>query len=61
MIADGLRMALAEGRKSTRAKRRLPPVSKTGGGLLPGVDVTNVRSLQEADDIEYMRHLTRST
>jgi hypothetical protein len=61
LIADGLRMVLAESRKSTRAKRRLPPVSKKAGGLMPGIDVTNAHSLQETDDIEYMRRLTRST
>jgi hypothetical protein len=60
LIADGLRMALADGRKSARAKRILPPVSKAAGGLLPGADVADARSLQETDDIAYMRRLTRS-
>ena len=61
LIADGLRMALAEGTKSGRTKRRLPPISKATGGLLPGIDVTDARSLQEMEDIEYMQRLTRST
>jgi hypothetical protein len=61
VIADGLRMALADGRSSTRTKRILPPVSKAGGGLLPGIDITDSRSLQENDDVEYMRRPTHST
>ena len=60
LIADGLRMALADGRKSTRAKRILPPVSKATGGLLPGADVVDARSLQEIDDADYVRRLMRS-
>jgi hypothetical protein len=33
---------------------------KAAGGLLPGADVADARSLQETDDIDYMRRLTRS-
>ena len=51
---------IADGRKSAQAKRILPPVSKAAGGLLPGVDMADARSLQETDDIDYMRRLTRS-
>jgi hypothetical protein len=58
LIADGLRMALADDRTSRRAKRMLPPVSDAAGGLLPGIDVADGRSVQESDDIEYMRRLT---
>ena len=60
LIADGLRMAIADNRKSVRAKRILPPVSKAAGGLLPGVDVANAPAMQEIDDLEYMQRLTRS-
>jgi hypothetical protein len=59
LIADGLRMAVADDRKSARAKRAFPPVSKSAGGLLPGIDVTNARSLQGTEDVDYMRCLTR--
>ena len=59
LIADGLRMVLADDRRSQRAKRILPPVSKATGGLLPGIDITDSRSLQESDDIDYMLRLTR--
>jgi hypothetical protein len=60
LIADGLRMVIADNRRPTRAKRILPPVSKARGGLLPGVDVVDSRPLQDSDDIDYMQRLTRS-
>src|ERR1700748_3592009 len=60
LIADGLRMALADDRRPARAKRILPPVSKASGGLLPGIDIADSRSLQESDDLDYMLRLTRS-
>ena len=60
LIADGLRMVVADDRRSAQAKRVLPPVSKARGGLLPGVDLTDLRPLQEADDVETVRRLTRS-
>ena len=40
-------------------KRVLPPVSKASGGLLPGIDITDSRSLQEGDDLDYMQRMTR--
>jgi hypothetical protein len=60
LIADGLRMAIAAGRKSPKAKRVVPPVSKSTGGLLPGVDLSDLHWLQEVDDVEYVGRLTRS-
>jgi hypothetical protein len=60
LIADGLRMVIAGGRKPVQAKRVLPPVSKARGGLLPGFDLTDLHQLQEADDTEAVRRLTRS-
>jgi hypothetical protein len=60
LIADGLRMVVADDRKPAKAKRVLPPVSKAVGGLLPGVDLMDMRLRQEADDIETVRRLTRS-
>ncbi len=59
LIADGLRMALADNRRPARSKR-VPRVSKASGGLLPGIDIADSRSLQESDDIEYVLRLTRS-
>ena len=60
LIADGLRMAIADDRRSSRAKRVLPPVSKARGGLLPGIDLTDLLPLQDADDVEAVRLLARS-
>lgn len=58
LIADGLRMVVADDRKPGKARRVLPPVSKAGGGLLPGVDLTDMHLLQEAEDIDAIRRLT---
>jgi hypothetical protein len=52
VIADGLRMALADDRRSARAKRVLPRVSKATGGLPPGIDIADSRSLQENEDLQ---------
>ncbi len=60
LIADGLRMAIADNSKSAKTRRILPPVSKSGGGLLPGVDLADLRRIQEADDADAIARLTRS-
>ena len=60
LIADGLRMVVADERRPSQAKRVLPPVSKARGGLLPGVDLMDLRSLQEVDDSEAVDRLTHS-
>jgi hypothetical protein len=38
----------------------MPRVSKAGGGLMPGIDLTNPSTLQEADDLDYVRRMQRS-
>ena len=60
LIAEGLRMVVAAERKSAKAKRVLPPISKAAGGLLPGVDLTDARLLQETDDFDYVRSLMQN-
>ena len=55
LIVDGLRMVIASDRRAPRPKRVIPRVSKASGGTLPGVDLTDLRALQEADDLEYLR------
>lgn len=60
LIADGVRMVLADRRLSPPVKRILPPVSKAGGGLLPGVDLADSRALQASEDLDYARRLTHS-
>ncbi len=40
LIADGLRLVVAENRTATKSKRVMPRVSKAGGGPLPGLELT---------------------
>jgi predicted DNA binding CopG/RHH family protein len=57
LIEDGLRMALAEPRKATKRKRRLPLVSPATGGPMPGIDLTKFSAIQEMDDLEYVERM----
>jgi hypothetical protein len=59
LIEDGLRMVVAENRPAAKSKRILPPISKAGGGPMPGVDTTDISSLQEAEDLEYVERMKR--
>ena len=56
LIEDGLRSVLTENRKFAHT-RRILPVSKAKGGLLPGVDLTKLSAVQEIDDLEYAKRL----
>ena len=38
----------------------LPRISKAGGGLMPGVGLIDALTLQEADDLDYVRCMPRS-
>jgi hypothetical protein len=58
LIEDGLRMAIGEGRKLGR-RRIMPPVSKATGGLVAGIDLTDVSTLQEIDDLDYVKRMKR--
>jgi hypothetical protein len=60
LIADGLRLVIAGRRKAPNLKRVMPRVSKATGGVLPGVDLTSLGLLQDADDLDYMRRTARS-
>jgi len=59
LIEDGLRLVVAGGSKTTRAKRILPPISKATGGLMPGVDLTDLSTVQEADDLDQVERMQR--
>jgi hypothetical protein len=50
LIEDGLRIVIAENRKPAKEKRILPRISKAAGGVMPGIDLTDVSALQESDD-----------
>jgi hypothetical protein len=56
LIADGLRLVMAENRKATKPKRVTPRVSKAVGGPMPGLELTH-SVLQEIDDLEYIRRM----
>ena len=57
LIADGLRLVVAESGRVTKAKRIIPRVSKVAGGPLPGLDLGNLPLLQEMEDLEYVRRM----
>jgi hypothetical protein len=57
LIEDGLRLVVAENRKSAKAKRVLPPISTAKGGLMPGIDISDSAALQEMDDLEYVERM----
>jgi hypothetical protein len=57
LIADGLRLVIAENRKVTKPKRLMPRVSKATGGPMPGLDLGDLPALREMDDLEYVRRM----
>jgi hypothetical protein len=57
LIEEGLRIVLRARRD--RPKRVLPRISKATGGPAPGVDLSDMASLQEAEDLEYVRRFIR--
>jgi hypothetical protein len=57
LIADGLRLVIAENRKATKPNRLIPRVSKATGGSMPGLDLGDLPALQEMDDLEYVRRM----
>jgi len=57
LIEDGLRIVVAEKAKTVKIKRKSPRVSKAGGGLVPGIDLTSTSAFEEIDDLEYVRRM----
>ena len=57
LIEDGLRLVVAENRKSTNGKRVMPSVSTATGGPTPGINLTDFSALQEMDDLEYVERM----
>ncbi len=60
LIEDGLRLVTSKPVKAAKTKRVMPPISKATGGLMPGIDLTSLSSLQEMDDLDYVRRMKRS-
>lgn len=52
LIEEGLRRILKERPPSAKAGRVSLPVSSAGGGLAPGIDLSDSTSLQEMDDLD---------
>jgi hypothetical protein len=59
LIEDGLRLVVADNRKTATKKRVLPRVSTATGGPMPGVDYRSLAALQEMDDLEYVERMKR--
>jgi hypothetical protein len=59
LIEDGLRQLVAGDRRLARPRPHLPRVSKSEGGLMPGVELIPASGQQEADDLDYVRRLQR--
>lgn len=60
LIEDGLRLVVAESKRSAKAKRVLPPISKATGGPMPGSDIADLSALQEMEDLDYVDRTRRS-
>lgn len=59
LIEDGLQVIVGESGRTEKRKPVMPRVSKAGGGLIPGIDLTKPSTLQEADDLDYARRMRR--
>ncbi len=59
LIEDGLRLVVAETSKAAKTKRVLPRVSKASGGPMPGIDLADLSTLQEMDDLDYVERMKR--
>lgn len=47
LIEEGLRLVLAQTHQPPRRERVILPVSKSSGGVLPGVDLNDSASLED--------------
>ncbi|HXP73200.1 MAG TPA: hypothetical protein VN823_03580 [Stellaceae bacterium] len=57
LIEEGLRSVLAKPPEGRRPKPPLPRISRALGGLVPAVDLTSASSLQEEEDLDYIRRM----
>ena len=61
LIEEGLRQILAKKLGTHTAKRKLPRVSTARGELMPGIDLDDFSSIQQADDLAYVERMKRFT
>jgi hypothetical protein len=59
LIEDGLRLVVGGTGKVVNSKRVLPPVSKSTGGPMPGIDLNDLSALQEVDDLDQVDRMRR--
>ena len=59
LIEDGLRRVVAE-RETPARNRVMPRVSKARPGLMPGMNLAHPSSIQEIEDQEYVRRMSRT-
>lgn len=57
LIEEGLRHVVADKPKPPEKKRRPLPVSKATGGLMPGIDLTQMSKIYEMEDLEYVERM----
>jgi hypothetical protein len=57
LIEEGLRQVVADRPKSRQKRRILPRISKSSGGLMPGVDLTRMADIYEMEDLEYVERM----
>ncbi len=60
LIEDGLRRVVADEPAPARG-RVLPRISKARGGAAPGIDLGDLRSIEEMEDRRAMRRTGRGT
>jgi hypothetical protein len=59
LIEEALRLVIAGKRRPSRVTHDDPPISEARGGVMPGVDLDDSSSLQEAEDLEYIERMKR--
>ena len=59
LIEEGLRRVIVGKIRPSPATHNDPPVSEARGGVVPGVDLDDSSSLQEAEDHEYLERMKR--
>jgi len=57
LIEEGLRLIVSDEKKRAREKRVLPRVSKATGGPMPGIELADLSTLQEIDDLDYIHRI----
>lgn len=59
LIENGLRLVVSEKSKPIK-ERRLPRISRAGGGPIPGTELIDISALQEMDDLEQIRRIDQT-